>query len=148
MHSALRSIDIVNETVLAVSVTVVVLESHLHVDVVFGPFKIENLGVQNILAAVEIGDELLDPALKVEDVLPGLSRLFSLCGRFHPHILQSDLEALCQKSHLSHSLLKDVIFKYRSFLEHDGIRHERNSRTGILGIAGSNLLEGNDRRPS
>ena len=60
----------------------------------------------------------------MEDMLPGLLGLFTFSRRLYAHIPQRDLESFGQKSHLSHALLEDVIFKYCRFLEHDRVRHK------------------------
>ena len=126
MHTSFGSIDIIDEAVFAVAVSIVVLESYFHIDVVLGSLKVEDLRIQRCFAAVQIRDKFLDAAFKVEYVLSGLFGFFSLFGGFHAHIPQRDLEAFGQKSHLSHSLLENIIIKYSSFLKHDRIRHKGN----------------------
>ena len=40
MHAAFRSIDIVYKTILAVTVSIIVLECHFHIDIILSSFKI------------------------------------------------------------------------------------------------------------
>ena len=40
MHSAFGSIDIVYKTILAVAVSIIMLESHFHIDIILCSFKI------------------------------------------------------------------------------------------------------------
>ena len=66
MRSAIHSIDIVREAEHRLRIRVVVLQPDLHVHAVAVVFHVDWLVVQHLLAAIEMLDELRDPAVVLE----------------------------------------------------------------------------------
>src|SRR5579883_974361 len=125
VRPAVHRVDVVCKTENRLRISVVVLESELHVQhaavrQVPLPLRVDRLIVQHRLAAVQVLDEFRDPAREQE-----LRRLLLL-----PLVRQRDLEALVQKRQLPQPRRQRVVVEYRGF--HDRrVRLERNPRSRL-----------------
>ena len=80
------------------------LQGHFHQDPVLFTLAIEDFRIEDFVAAVQVGDEFPDAALRVEDLLGfGLS----------PLVREGNLQALGQKSGLPEPCFQGVVVEDR-----------------------------------
>ena len=99
MSSALRSIDIIYETIGILCIGIIVLHGNLYHNAVFLTFTIYNLRIKSFLASVQISNKLLDSSLIVES--------FSFLDS--SVVFENDLQPFCKKSHLTKTLLENIV---------------------------------------
>ena len=112
--TALRGIDVVDEGIDVLRIGIVVLHGNLNEDLLPLTLAVDHLGIQRLLALVQVGNKFLDTALVVEGLLLGL---------FLPGILQYDFQSLRQEGGLPKTHLQSVIIVNR-LLEDLRIRQE------------------------
>ena len=79
MRSAVDGVDVVGEAEDGFGVGVVVLQADFHDDVVSFGFHVDRLVVQDLLAAIQVLDELSDAAVVLEVGVLGFACLASQC---------------------------------------------------------------------
>ena len=126
MRAAVHGVDVVREAEDVLAVSVVVLECDVHRECAAArkvprPFEVDRLLVQDVLALVEVPDELGDP--------PAVQELVRL-GRIHPLVGERDLQSLVQERQLAQTLRERVETELRG--HHDGgIRLKGDLRSSL-----------------
>ena len=96
MGTALRRRNIIYKAISIVTVGIIVLHGNLNGYIILHSLTVYNLVVKSCFTAVQISDELLDPALVVEILL---HKLFpALIPKYNP-------QSSSQESHLAKTLL-------------------------------------------
>ena len=131
MRATIDSVDVVGEAEHGLGVGVVVLQRDLHGDAIALGFHVNRLVVQDVLAAVQMLDELGDTAVVLELGLLRFARLLvrgALVG-------QRDQQALVEERHLAQALRQGVVVVFgdgEDFL----VGKEVNLGAALLGGAG------------
>ena len=94
MGSAFGRIDIINKTVYAFVVRIIMLHGNFNINVIFTSFEIHNLFIERIFAFIQVRNKFLDAAFIVEYFF-----LFLPFSRIH----KDDFKAFCQKSRFPQS---------------------------------------------
>ena len=106
MSTALRSRDIIYESIRIVAVGIIVLHCNFHIDSVLRSLTVNNLLIERCLAPVQVGNKLLNSAFIVERMLMEF---------FSSPVPQYNPEPSGQESHLPEPLLQSIIIKDRIF---------------------------------
>ena len=132
MHAALGGVDVVGEGEDGLVVAVMVLKGDFRHAVVLGSGHVDDLGVDGILAAVEVGDELPDAAGVAHGLLHRL---------LPPAVRDADLEPGVEEGLLPHAGAEDLVVIDR-VLEHLRVRLEGDLRAVTLRDADDGHLLG------
>ncbi len=132
MRTAFRRIDIIDKTIGALRVGIVVLHGDLDINVVLLALKIEHILIQRRLAPVQVSHKLLDAALVMKYLLHG--------PVLRAQVAQDDLQVFCQKRHFPETLFQHVIVKY-CLLKNSLIREKCDLCPGLVRFTFAGYLE-------
>src|SRR6266496_5291576 len=136
MGSAIHGIDIVREAENCFGVAVVVLQANLHGNAVALGFHVNRTVVQNLLAAIQVLNELSDAAVIFELRRLGFAGFRIACT----FIRKRDQQAFIEESQLTQSLCECVVVVVGVPSEDALVWKEANFGPS-LGLYGAGFLE-------
>ena len=121
VRAALFRVDVVDEGVDILLVTVVVLHGDLDDSCVLDAVEVDGLGVQHFFLAVEVLDERADAALEVERLT---------ADRLDALVVQADRDAVVEEGELAQAMAQRLVAVRRD-REDLRVRHEVDARTRL-----------------